>query len=244
MDDRERVRVPGEGTVGFHHRPQTGAAGARDPGSDGFRLPRSVELQVGDHQFEELPDHRQPWVLGGRIPLRLLSGVALGDSRVLERLRASRMDGLPAFQCVLQYRVTPVPSYRLPNPRRNDGVECAAADGRLSRFDVLLRPVHRVDVLDGADGLVARADLGALGMGGGRWFPAAADPASRALHCARVHGRDLGESIPLAGALDAAGSGPRLRHVSGKHGGLVRESMDRIRGSTVLSRVSVDRQDW
>lgn len=188
MDDRERVRVPGEGSVGFHHRPQTGASGARDPGSDGFRLPRSVEVRVGDHQFEELPDHRQPWVLGGRIPLRLLSGLALGDSRGLESLRSSRMDCLPAFQCVLQYRVTPVPSYRPPNPRRNDGVECAAAHGRLSGFDVLLRPVHRVDVLDGPYDSVARADSGTLGVGGRRRLPVAADPASRALYCACVCG--------------------------------------------------------
>lgn len=47
----------------------------------------------------------------------------------------------------------------------------------------------------------------------------------------------------MAGARVAASSGPRLRHVSGKHGRSVGESLDWVRGPTVLPSVSVDRQD-
>lgn len=143
---------------------------------------------MGDHQFEELPDHRQPWLLCGRIALCLLSGLALGDSRRYSSFRASRVGGLPSRQCVLHHRAVPVPPDRLPNPRRDDSVECAATHGGVSGLDVLFRAVHRIALPDGPYDSVARADPGTLGVGGRRRFPAAANPASRALYCARVRG--------------------------------------------------------
>ena len=67
-------------------------------------------------------------------------------------------------------------------------MECAAAHGGVSGLYVLFRAVHRIALPDGPYDSVARADSGTLGMGGGRRFPIAADPASGALYCACVCG--------------------------------------------------------